>query len=152
EQIDRNGDGIELAEVEFYDNYMTAQKRSGWAAQKLRFDLDGDLMITRDEVEKVVLFQRGRLVGSVPEERLKRELAKSVDQIMQADSNQDGRLEGPEIYTAIPQQTDYARTDRNSAIARALLALDPNGDNRLTEVESFAILGKAFEGADFTAL
>lgn len=155
-EIDRDGNGVNLQDVELVEKVRTAQSRAQLAAEKLRYDLDGDLVITRQEIESVVEFESGRGTRRLSDAAIlanfKRDVAKRTDKIMKADTDGNGQLSGAEVSKPDPERNrDYGGFTQQIALARAMLKADPNGDGVLTEAETFAILGKVFEGSESAA-
>ena len=55
-EIDRDGNGMSLQDVELAEKVRTAQARAQTAVEKLRYDLDGDLVVSRQELESVLAY------------------------------------------------------------------------------------------------
>jgi hypothetical protein len=151
-EIDRDGDGVNLQEVDLAEKVRTAQGRAQIAAEKLRYDLDGDLVVTRQELESVLGYETGRgrrFSNAEVTASFKREMMKRADKIMKADADGNGQLSGTEVSKPDPERNrDYGGFSQQIVLARAMLKADPNGDGVLTEAETFAILAKVFEGTD----
>lgn len=152
-EIDRDGNGVSLQDVDLAEKVRTAQTRAQFAAQKLKYDLDGDLVVTREELESVLAYESGRGMRRQSDAAIlanfKREIAVRADKIMKADAVGDGQLSGIEVSKADPERNrDYGGFTQQAALARAMLKADPNGDGVLTEAETFEILGKVFAGME----
>ncbi|MBL8904819.1 MAG: hypothetical protein JNK83_16120 [Rhizobiales bacterium] len=150
--IDFNGNGIELPEIEVAETVRAARVRAQRAGLRLRYDLDGDFAITREEVETTLRYEMGRLRGNqsgeVYEKHFKNRLDEGVLRIMFTDADGDGRLAGAEM--SAPGKIKFEQFylgEEKAALARALLKVDPNGDGLLTESETFEIWDKVFAGA-----
>lgn len=152
-EIDRDGNGMSLQDVELVEKVRTAQTRAQTAVEKLRYDLDGDLVVTRQELESVLAYESGRrmrrLSDAAVAANLKREVASRADRIMKADTDGNGQLSGKEVTEPDPERNrDYNRFNQQTSLARAMLKADPNGDGILTEAETFAVLGQVFSGLE----
>jgi hypothetical protein len=152
--FDRDGTGISLAEIEHGETLQLAQLRAYTASRTLTFDLNGDLVVSRAEVEEAVMLQAGRHIMRLSEnqkqkERALQNLKERVDLTMAADKNADGVIAGHEIYFA--QNAD--RIDQQfkafgGGFARALLKADPNQDGTLTEIEVSTVLAENLGGIE----
>lgn len=152
-EIDRDGNGVSLQDIDLAEKVRTAQTRAQIAAQKLKYDLDGDLVVTREELESVLAYETGRGMRRQSDAAIlanfKREIAMRADKIMKADANGDGQLSGLEVSNRDPDRNwDNIVFIQQTALARAMLKADPNGDGILTEAEIFEILGKVFAGTE----
>lgn len=150
-EIDRDGNGVSIQDVDLAEKVRTAQTRAQFAAQKLRYDLDGDLTVTREELEATLAYETGRNMRRQSDAailaNIKRQVAERADKFMQADADGDGKLSGIEVSKPDPERNrDYGGFTQQVALARAMLKADPNGDGKLTEAEIFEILGKVFAG------
>ena len=152
-EIDRDGNGVSLQDIDLAEKVRTAQTRAQNASQKLRYDLDGDLSVTREELESVLAYETGRGMrrqsDAAIQANFKREIAARADKIMKADTDGNGQLSGLEVSKPDPERNrDYGGFSQQTALARAMLNADPNGDGVLTEAETFVILGKVFAGTE----
>ena len=99
--FDRNGNGIELPEIEATEAVRMARLRAQRAGLRLRYDLDGDFAITREEVETVLRYEMRRHRGSKSDEEYENQIKNKLDQgvlrIMVTDADGDGRLAGAEM-------------------------------------------------------
>jgi hypothetical protein len=155
-EIDRDGNGVSLQDVDLSEKVRTAQSRAQIASQKLKYDLDGDLIVTRQELESVLGYEMGRGMRRQSDAaiaaNIKREVAMRADKIMKADADGNGQLSGVEVSKPDPERNrDYGGFAQQTALARAMLKADPNGDGVLTEAETFTILGQGFSGMENTA-
>lgn len=149
--FDRNDNGIELQEIEAAETVRMARLRAQRTGLRLRYDLDGDFAITREEVETTLRYEmrrhrRGKS-DEVYENQIKNKLDKGVLTIMFTDADGDGRLAGAEM--SAPGKINFNQFylgEENAALARALLKADPNGDGLLTESETFKVWAKVFAG------
>jgi Ca2+-binding EF-hand superfamily protein len=129
-----------------YDAAMRAGAVSGY----LNADLDGDGVVTREEMQRYQMMMAGRLPGTGgPESAGARQerAAQAVDAMMRADRNGDGRIDWKEMVAAgrLVRMPDRAGFD---GIYQAVLAFDADGDGRVTMDEYIDGLGKRFAEYD----
>lgn len=128
-RADRQDDGLDSADVKLVRDMAAAQMRADLASKLLQQDLDGDMVVTREEIE------RGSSQASDY-------LASEIDrQISQFDSNGDGKIA---LAEALATQRGKRRSDRLDG----LLALDPNRDGKLTALELRSLAEQTFAGID----
>ena len=126
-QADRDGDGLDAGDIKLARDIAAAQARASVVGEVLRQDLDGDLVVTREEIERAARRSRSR-----PD--LDRQFGRF-------DSNGDGRITIPEALAA--------RRERHSSDRlNALLALAPDGNGRITARELRSLAEKTFAGVD----
>lgn len=130
---------FEASDVEIYDQIYKARRRAQFISQSLAYDLDGNMEVSKDEVEKSVAVNFG---GSDPSSAT---LKRAVDQIMQSDTNGDGKLSGDELGLPRQQSGAVDEPNINARLGKALLELDPNKDGRLTQAEILGILAHVAE-------
>lgn len=100
----------------------------------LKYDLDADGSVTRDEIER-----------SMAASKHAHKFVSQIDRIMDSDANGDGRIEIGELLSGTPNvRRNAARTDQ----LQDMLKLDPDGDGRLTGNELEAIGRKIFADYD----
>jgi Ca2+-binding EF-hand superfamily protein len=128
-QADRDGNGLDAGDVKLARNIAAAQARASVAGELLRQDLDGDLVVTREEIE-----QAARRSDSRYRPDLDRQLG-------QFDRNGDGRITITEALAARRERRPSDRLD-------ALLALAPNGNGRITARELRSLAEKTFAAVD----
>ncbi|WP_197409495.1 EF-hand domain-containing protein [Erythrobacter sp. YT30] len=130
--MDKDGDGLTKADVEQQEAVAKANERARLAQQFLRMDFNGDLKVDRAEILK---FTPGE----------KEVAARVADRFIdQYDQDNDGTatLEEALTYTT----PSYGR--RRSTGGADLLALDPNGDGRITPAELKGLAEAAFDYFD----
>ncbi len=148
-EIDKNGDGIDRAEIELNEKIVRARTRSQIVSRLLIYDLDGDATIKRDEVEAVVsnsLARRRNPQNATQSARLKRQLKTQVDRILAQDPNGDGKIEPAEYNLVKPaKRRGIDRSLANSQLAKLLLSHDPNKDGKIAQTEALIMVGAAFK-------
>lgn len=149
--MDYDGQGLDRAEIELFKRIWNAQARGHVASRILRYDLDGDGVVTREEIEKVMSTHQGNRkldASGQLDENTRRRIAAETDNVLAGDPNNDGRIE-PGEYAGLTKHDEFARHEAgkdHAKVAEALLALDPNGDGKVTQVEALQIVGNAFGG------
>lgn len=151
QQFDRTGNGIDAADIDYFEKQQAAQIHANIASQWLRLDVNADLKVTREEVEGSLSRYRSR-AGAMTEQQTKRineDLKKQIDMMFLADANADGVVEGIELYT--PQQrrdNEYVYLKKGTAFVKALLRADPDGDGKVTQTEAALIASHSLDGVD----
>lgn len=128
-QADRDGDGLDTGDVKLARNIAAAQARASVAGELLRQDLDGDLVVTREEIERA---------GRRSDFRYRPDFDRQLGQF---DSNGDGRVTIPEALAARRERRPLDRLD-------ALVALAPHGNGRITALELRSLAEKTFAEVD----
>ena len=109
--------------MDLAEKVRTAQTRAQFAAQKLRYDLDGDLIVTREELESVLAYETGRNMRRQSDDailaKLKDEIAERADKIMKADTDGDGKLSGIEVSNLIRKEIATTADLRNRLLLPA---------------------------------
>ena len=132
-ELDTNGDGLDPQDAAREETITRTRYRANAAEQLLVMDFNGDLKVDRAEVLE--------FVGG-PEDRR----AAAADAILQRfDTNRDGTAT---LAEAIAKVTAAPRGGPGVPNAAALLALDPDGDGRLTAGELTGLAGSAFDYFD----
>lgn len=143
-QVDRDHNGIEQNDIDELVMFNSVTTRAQTISMILAYDVNGDFVVTRPEVERVLKFRSPELNSAAADpERLDRR----VKVIMFGDANGDQKLEGAELAAQKSTAKD-SDVPQNFAmkLASAMLKADPNADGRVTTSESLAILSKVAEG------
>ena len=135
-EADADGDeAVSPADRARYQELSAASQSAARLAMLLRADLDGDGMVSREELEDALAVQGGRGTAQ-------------VDEIMRFDSNHDGKLDWQEMMA-------YARTAPNPAprfaatpAFDAIMALDEAHEGRVTWTTYQAAAEKFFQSVD----
>lgn len=154
--LDIDGDGFLTAgDHELKMAMQTARNRASEFGNMLAYDLDGDGIVTREEVTRVVRASTAQSAMIDPRPRRpsaeEREamVVAQVEEIMKADRNGDGRISSDEARAAIQEKG----ADRRASIGspdptRQLLTLDGDGDGRLSSAEFDAAVNRVFTALD----
>jgi hypothetical protein len=128
----KDGEFLTKADIDTERRKELADARASALALALRFDLNGDAIITREEVEQ----------GQEPRNDWVRG---SKDRLFdQYDLNNDGKITVAEINDVTEEEGRQYQADR----LEALLSLDPNKDGRLTVAELSQLGRSAFTKID----
>jgi len=129
-QLDTNGDGLDQRDAAREEAITRTRARAQLAEQLLSMDYNGDLKVERAEVMDFL------------EGDAQRRAAAADAMIQRFDTNRDGAAT---IAEALATAAQSRRSESSGANVAALLALDPNGDGRLTarELEALAATGRA---------
>ncbi len=126
---DPDGDGLDRGDIDYARTKNAAHQRASTIQQVLGLDFDGDFKVTRAEIE---YDRRG-------DRELRAERVNST--LERYDLNRDGVITLQEAAMSGPKHRSDDRLD-------PLLALDPNGDGRLTATELTALAQRSFESVD----
>lgn len=129
--LDEDQDGLDRLDVERQTNVREARQRASAGSAFLRLDFDGDLRVSRAEIER---YSPGGPERAANVARLTME---------RYDTDRDGVATLQEALAS-----DVTRPRRRDAIGEYLLELDPNGDDRLTADELRGIATSAFDAFD----
>jgi Ca2+-binding EF-hand superfamily protein len=144
--FDTDQNGLDAAEIGAIEAQQVATMRASQMQSILRYDLDWDGRVTREEVRRVAgasRFGLGRLLNDARRDKL---IDKAVDRVMQADADGDGIITIEEMRAQQAKETTKSRTDTERA--RALLALDPDKDGHLTADELTTLARDTFARYD----
>lgn len=123
-QLDTNGDGLDQRDAAREETIARTRARAQLAEQLLSMDYNGDLKVERAEILDFLDGDAQR---------------RAADALFQRfDTNRDGAAT---IAEALATAAQSRRSEGSGMNVAALLALDPNGDGRLTarELEALAI-------------
>jgi hypothetical protein len=152
-QFDPSGEGLTEEKIAFAESVGQAQENAGFASHWLRFDLNADFKVEREEVEAQITNTRFARVGAGAAEAQKKRnrdrITKSVDQMFKGDTDGNGIIEGAELYNS-PNPDREARSwaKRGLGFAKAILAADPNGDGVILESEATLVVAGALQGIE----
>ena len=129
--LDNDQDGLDQFDVERQNAQVEARQRANAASEFLRFDFDGDLQLTLEEIQRYS-------VGSP--EHIANVARVAIERF---DTDENGIATLQEALTA---SSERARP-RDASVER-LFELDSNGDNRLTIDELLQAAANAFDQFD----
>ena len=147
--LDHGHDGLTTQDIAIYREIEMAKRRAAAVARGLGYDLDGDLVVTRAEVERHMGYSVHYVDQPRPgdQDALDSAVVKRVDKFMAADRNGDGKIELQEFAIEAGVER-IPSTNRPSAVdvGELLLKFDPDHDGKLTQIEAFGVLATAFDG------
>jgi len=129
QNADRSSDGLDLNDIAVLHAQQQARLRAGSIADVLRHDLNGDLTVTRAEIEQLA-----------PRNEASRNYYVK-DILGRYDVNGDGTITIAEASKVAAQEPDVIDVD-------GMMALDPNHDGRLTTEELRGEAESAFKAID----
>jgi hypothetical protein len=138
-KLDVNRDGLDAPDIDRARQELQRRARAFGLVTIFGFDQNGDGSVTPDEI-RTSLQQKG-IDGGSPDDTAG--IERLVVQLMQADSDNDGRVTAAEALAFVPPGTS---DDSQIKSAVAYLALDPNKDGKLTGDE-LASLGREWFAA-----
>ena len=129
---------LERKEIEQQRQKRLANARANRIRDWLQHDLDGDGVIKLEEVRKStgVNLSRSRFQ--------RRRSSRKLSEFQRADDNRDGSLTFFELLKGANRVLSFGSRARTSDQSDQLLALDPNGDGRLTAQELETVGRAAF--------
>jgi Ca2+-binding EF-hand superfamily protein len=134
-RMDTDGDGaITAADQELDRAGASAGNRAMFVKNILQFDLDGDGVVTRAEVADAFDAKLAMMPVDRSRPDFKQQFDAQVARQMLADSNGDGRIDGPEML-AFARQTASAGPAYTNGMIAAALSFDDDGDGKTTEAE-----------------
>lgn len=129
-QADRESDGLDREDVKLSRDLGRAQSRASSVAETLRHDLDGNLEVTRSEIEQVMRRDNDAAFANQVDRFLKR-----------FDANRDGKISIAEAAAADRSPNHRDQLD-------GMLALDSDGDGKLAPKELRGLAERAFAMVD----
>jgi len=136
-RLDIDGDGAVTAADEELDRARAAAVNRAAAIHGiLQFDLDGDGVVTREEVADAFEVRIAMMPVDRSRPDFKKQFDGEIDKQMKADANGDNRIDGAEMMAFARQQppSPYGMATSNGMIPVAL-TLDDDHDGRTTEAE-----------------
>ena len=156
-RADADGNGtVDATDIDFHNAMNSASLRAMTALRIMNADLDGDGVVTENELRQRMSYER-RLnavmsnVGPRPgvpsaAERLEKE----IKNFLTADADKDGRITWNEAIEYVKKQPNYARTvaSGTGSPGRQLLALAPQGKSAIALPELEAAATAFFRSVD----
>lgn len=136
ERFDRDGNGLNAADITFAEQTLQAQFRANAAGRMLHMDLNADNKVTKDEV-RMTSSQNGPDTPALFESRLRN--------IMRDDANGDGVLT---LDEALSSGINHGCRRPVNDMGAQLLALDLNKDGTLTQAELDKVATGIFKSFD----
>lgn len=155
QQLDSDGQGITADSIQFIETVITSQRRGYIAGEWLRYDLNGDLRVSREEFAGWTSQRKfgGRKAGMNAAQKLRvsTEMQKRLDSAFKSDLNDDGFIDGVELYQPPERRGEARERDRELSVtefAKSLLKSDRNGDGVLTQLEASQLAAETLVGVD----
>ncbi|TMI99893.1 MAG: hypothetical protein E6G97_20050 [Alphaproteobacteria bacterium] len=149
---DANVDGVVSADdIEWFAVQTAMGARANIVAELLRYDINGDGVVTRDEIVEIET-RNGRarrsLAGAVAqsEEAMQKAVDAAVARRMQADIDGDGRIEFAEMLAHARRSATAVNPFEPTV--RMVLGMDKDGDGKTTLEEFNAAATAIFRGVD----
>lgn len=142
-------DYFEASDLDIYMKISAARLRAQNLTAILMYDLNGDMEVTREEIEQVVTFQMGGF--GQPQQQIQLAVKQQVDRLMKSDKNGDGKLSGDELYANSQFNNFNEGQDLTANLGKALLAADPNKDGKVTQAEILAMIAHIAENGSLDA-
>jgi Ca2+-binding EF-hand superfamily protein len=134
---DRNADGLDQGDIDFVRKRAAAQRRAQRIANVLAYDLDGDLRVTRAEIEAAEPIN--------PMQPAQFRHAQSDRLMAMYDLNHDGVIEMKEVASA-PEPAGNQFQDYQASRLQQMLTL--GGGQRLTASTLEQAAQRTFESVD----
>lgn len=150
-QLGSGGDTLSQADVELQNAIWAASIRAALLSQIAASDLDGDGYVSRDEVVRMLRYQRRTTTNAV-DGRESSAFERKVARVMARDGDGDGRISMQEALKIPADSAEGQFFDRGAGkdterLKQALL-LDTDGDGVITLAEFQAAGEIAFAAAD----
>lgn len=144
-QLDTAGDGLDAGDIDFREAMNNAEQRASQVGQALRADLDGDGKVGAAEVERIIAQQMAQREVDPADPAGVKIRRQMTEEYLRYDTDQDGVVSFDEMRQIPPGS---GRRAREFETYRALLALDPDADGRLTVAEMEQLVRAAFAQID----
>jgi hypothetical protein len=139
--LDRDGDGLDLADIEESEAIEVAKERTHGLSRLMSNDIDGDGVVTGEEAERTAIHEN-------PLGRNKEWQAQVTSQayyeVLRFDDDGDRKVTIAEFYKRTEGEVFPMQGDQY----RAMLQMDPDHDGKLTSSEVEAIARRSLEIAD----
>lgn len=151
ERIDLDGNGVSQEDLDRKELMEAARSRSTTVQRYVAYDLNADGIVTRDEMENMIIWKSRRNLsraGSSTSARLrmKQRLKKKLEPFDKADLNGDDELTASELYGFAKSQADAQRERRGDGrqftLEGSIMSLDFNSDGVVSEQEFIAAISK----------
>jgi Ca2+-binding EF-hand superfamily protein len=144
-RLDADGDGkLDAADLESHTIMARAMFRNSFAMQIMAADLDGDGLVTADEMRRKLHYDRRNVAAQRPPGALspEQQIEAQVQKWLQADADKDGKVTWHEAVEAATREPNYGRSIEQSfgSLVRQLQELAPQGrpDVNLADLEGAA--------------
>lgn len=152
-RTDLNSDGVvSVADFEQYRAHAAAAGRDHAIRELLRYDLDGDGVVTRAEVIQTETNRVRSEAQNDPklagyESPILQRIDRAADFGMRADVDRDGRIDSTEM-AAFAEKTPILSNSTYDENWRSLMSFDENGDGVVTVDEVDRVAGRIFQAID----
>lgn len=148
-QLDANLDGeLTAADADLHESIARAQMRAMSALPVLRADLDGDGMVTANELRRTLRYERRANSGQTMPAAMEA-IETEIRRLMAADTDHDGRISLAEaIAIAGSRSTPQVPTNQQAVQVRQMLARFSQGGARLLPADFEAAGAALFHKVD----
>jgi len=149
--FDKNNKGISKSEVELFQKINEAKAKSFTIQNLLASDLDGDLIVSEEELREVwVLEKTSQQIDELANitDFTSEKFQEHLEFKAGYDANKNGIFD-PEDFASIKPGYPYQRNDQIFAFLGVLMKNDPNADGVLERTEAEIILSKAYPNYEF---
>jgi Ca2+-binding EF-hand superfamily protein len=157
-RLDADGNGVvDAADIELHGAVTAAGLRAAGALRIMNADLDGDGVVTEDELRRKLQYDRRMTAAQQsvlpaparpainPDEQLEQE----IRNLMSADTDKDGRVTWNEAIEFAKKQPNFAQAAASvGASARQLLALGGDGNTSISFPSVEAVATAFFKTVD----
>jgi Ca2+-binding EF-hand superfamily protein len=147
--------GVTADGIEDMRRIMMAQRRSQATEQILSYDLDGDGIVTREEITAVMQPRARQMINAngvqlePTAQQTRQQLDRLVGEALKPDLDGDGTISAEEIRQEAQKQADLASEGWQRGAARFVpMTLDADGDGAVSLAEYEAAVRKQFDAID----